>query len=500
LSQNAINACHGFDATIVDMRMKSEHKVLVQKKSVFDVLYARDSDGEYPVTTSVRTLKHPPDLRWINLPANNMAWIKALLTKAFIEDGATDVEAYRAMEKIWRQQHRGPRHPFMRPLCERAPRRTGAETPSLPNYDRARADHYASSPERLSRQPMRHHASHMDDSAVIEVRTPPPGREDTGDRLNDDSASSPAAPGSAKPKASSRFRRTQKPRKSPLISPASVEEGPTVAGASLSTNRIASFPISELSNESQEPKDVGGSNTAFIMPYLHYETDRGRRKMQDAAKVHTSRTHPSQHAPTCADEALVYAYLSSSLHLRRTLDQFWLHGVETETRDEDQVVGRWCREKSITERIYMVDQLWLFVLGPRLVITACPQRWQQPKRDDPLDLVEGVIQDVSQFASCSSVYDFVSLIVARASGVFDRHISSSDLKFMDMFEASIGNIADNETKLYSEFYQASSTVHHWLKDPVTANRGEGRTLSLSSRHYPVVVDQFLDIGAETSVR
>jgi hypothetical protein len=111
----------------------------------------------------------------------------------------------------------------------------------------------------------------------------------------------------------------------------------------------------------------------------------------------------------------------------------------------------------------------------------------------------------------------VSLIVARASGVFDRHISSPDLKFMDMFEASIGNIADNETKLYSEFYQASATVHRyvaldptyealcslyhsWLKDPVTANRGEGRTLSLSSRHYPVVVDQFLDIGAETSVR
>jgi len=71
---------------------------------------------------------------------------------------------------------------------------------------------------------------------------------------------------------------------------------------------------------------------------------------------------------------------------------------------------------------------------------------------------------------------------------------------MDMFEASIGNIADNETKLYSEFYQASNTVHHWLKDPVTANREAGRTLSLSSRHYPVVVDQFLDIGAETSVR
>jgi len=329
--------------------------VLVQKKSVYDVLYGRDADGGYPVTTSVRSLKHPPDLRWINLPANNMAWIKALLTKAFIEDGATDVEAYRAMEKIWRQQHRGPRHPFMRPLCERAPRRTGVETPSLPNYDRARADHYASSPERLSRQAMRHHASHMDDSAVVEVRTRP-ARDDAGDRLNDDSASSPAAPGTSKPKASSRLRRTQKPRKSPLLASTAGEEGPIVAGTSTPTSRMASFPISEVSLDSQDPKDVGGSNTAFIMPYLHYETDRGRRKMQDAAKSYTSRAHSAQHNPTCADEALVHAYLGSSLHLRRTLDQFWLHGVETETRDEDQVVGRWCREKSIIERIYMVNQ------------------------------------------------------------------------------------------------------------------------------------------------
>lgn len=134
------------------------------------------------------------------------------------------------------------------------------------------------------------------------------------------------------------------------------------------------------------------------------------------------------------------------------------------------------------------------------MVTAFPQRWRQPKRDDPLDLVEGIIQDLSQPSSVTSVYDFVSLITARASGAFDRHISHPDWKFMDIFEMSIGNIADQETKLYSYFYEASAAVHAWLKDPLAAKDTIPHTLSSTSRRYPAVIDKFLDIGKETSVR
>jgi hypothetical protein len=62
--------------------------------------------------------------RWIHLPANNMAWVEALLTKLFIEEGASDVQGFKALEKSFSHQHRGKQSHshFMRPLCQSTPR------------------------------------------------------------------------------------------------------------------------------------------------------------------------------------------------------------------------------------------------------------------------------------------------------------------------------------------------------------------------------------------
>lgn len=64
------------------------------------------------------------------------------------------------------------------------------------------------------------------------------------------------------------------------------------------------------------------------------------------------------------DELLVHAY-QRSLHPRRTLDQFFYHGIETDQRDSDQVVWRFCREyrKYEEKKLFMVDQLWMWILG-----------------------------------------------------------------------------------------------------------------------------------------
>lgn len=56
-----------------------------------------------------------------------MAWIEALLTKLFIEEGGSDVEGFKALERSFSHQHRGQQSHshFMRPLCQsttRAPR------------------------------------------------------------------------------------------------------------------------------------------------------------------------------------------------------------------------------------------------------------------------------------------------------------------------------------------------------------------------------------------
>lgn len=75
------------------------------------------------------------EFRWIHLPANNMAWVEALLTKLFIEEGGSDVEGFKALERSFSHQHRGQQSHshFMRPLCQsttRAPRppKTGDES------------------------------------------------------------------------------------------------------------------------------------------------------------------------------------------------------------------------------------------------------------------------------------------------------------------------------------------------------------------------------------
>jgi phage terminase large subunit GpA-like protein len=76
-----------------------------------------------------------------------------------------------------------------------------------------------------------------------------------------------------------------------------------------------------------------------------------------------SMTHT--YSPSTGDDALIDAYLRSSpaLHIRRTLDQFFYHGIDTATRDRDQVVYRYCKKRGLERRVFMVDQCWLWIFG-----------------------------------------------------------------------------------------------------------------------------------------
>lgn len=70
------------------------------------------------------------------------------------------------------------------------------------------------------------------------------------------------------------------------------------------------------------------------------------------------------------DELLVHAYMNSSLHPRRTLDQFFYHGIDTSVRDTDQVVYRYCqfhRPPREELKLFMVDQLWMWIMGGEII-------------------------------------------------------------------------------------------------------------------------------------
>ena len=79
-------------------------------------------------------------------------------------------------------------------------------------------------------------------------------------------------------------------------------------------------------------------------------------------------TRLASKSETCSvDENLIRAYLrpshakqTANFHVRRTLDQYAYAVGETSARDKDQLVYR--RSAPEHERIFMVDELWLWIL------------------------------------------------------------------------------------------------------------------------------------------
>jgi Mg2+ and Co2+ transporter CorA len=251
------------------------------------------------------------------------------------------------------------------------------------------------------------------------------------------------------------------------------------------------------------------------MPFLHYETDEKREKMSAAIKrAQSGRDLPNDPS---RDDLLVQAYLNASppLHTRRTLDQFFYHGIDTAERDRDQVVYRYCKRRGLEPKIFMVDQLWLWVVGKELIITSFPQRWQQPK-NDPLNVLDGIIEDMNAKTRppILSVYDLAMLITSRCLGLFDRHrLDNENYQFLDMFESSIGHVTNRESKLFERFNRASALAARWLKYHRRDRAPRAQRLPSPSPHRqpdlpkeskdkdadPIFVDALLDIGIETSL-
>ncbi len=261
------------------------------------------------------------------------------------------------------------------------------------------------------------------------------------------------------------------------------------------------------------------------MPFLHYETDERRQRMSHAINLVRDGWDPPLGSPR--DIMLTKGYLCNTrpLHPRRTLDQFFYHGIDTAIRDSDQVVYRYCQRHDIEKKVFMVDQLWLFVLSKDLVITCFPQRWDQPNRD-PLNVLDGIIEETNAKTRppIQSVYDLAMLITNRCSGMFDRYrLADQDYQFLDMFESSIGLVTNTESELFSRFNKASELSAEWLElhrnhsqrhganglssslsstltasspSLVPASGPEGEQLLATS---PVFPDALLDIGTETSL-
>ncbi|KAI1130000.1 hypothetical protein F5Y10DRAFT_138615 [Nemania abortiva] len=486
LSELEKSACEAFKATVVDFG-KFEKKQLVSKYSVYDLLYGWDNELDKPlVSTLTNNLHYKPDFRWIHLPANNIAWVETLLAKSFIEAGHRDIESFKALEKCFDQEHRGPfaHAHFMRTFCHRIP------SPRRDGPDKKEENPLTT----LSEDPSELSVSQSQDGDSSISRSPsnlqdkfPPNNETKKKSKSEQIAE----------------RHPKKPKraKGPPGNPQRQDSTTSTASGKPSI----SLPWDTPRHAASHGKIV------LFMPFLHYETDERRRKMSNA--IRWVLGEKQQVDPPTGDSLLIQAYLRSNppLHVRRTLDQFFYHGIDTSARDVDQVVYRFCNRYGIEKKVFMVDQLWLWVLGKDLVITCFPQRWEQPK-NDPLNVLDSIIEETNAKTRppIQSVYDLAMLITSRCSGMFDHsRLDDQDYQFLDMFESSIGVVTDRESKLFSRFNRASAQSAEWLKRH--RRRRASRSILIGSpgmeheneNEDEDNADQFpdalLDIGVETSL-
>ncbi|CAK7274964.1 hypothetical protein SEPCBS57363_006434 [Sporothrix epigloea] len=531
LSPAARAACNEFKATVVDFghfRDGKQHQVF--KRSVFDVLYGWDEENGKPkVDTQIKNIKYQPDFRWIHLPANNIAWVETLLSKWFIEGGHRDIEPFKALEKCFDQEHRGPlaHAHFMRTYCHRIPalhshgasmhQAMDRQSPFPPLSEEPTDDSVASTANSVSNTSS---AKGAGASATDGTITPVPKKTTAGAAIGqlDNGEGGFSTPRSDKKKGKGEQIAERHPRR-PKRASGSPGNPPGTKALKAAARSGALGLAQPLVWDASKLPALNGKIVLF-MPFLHYETDERRQRMTHAINLVRDGWEPPEGSPR--DIMLTKGYISNTppLHPRRTLDQFFYHGIDTSIRDTDQVVYRYCKRHDIEKKVFMVDQLWMWVLGKDLVITCFPQRWDQPARD-PLKVVDGIIEETNAKTRppIQSVFDLAMLITNRCSGMFDRYrLADQDYQFLDMFESSIGLVTNTESELFSRFNKASELSAEWLELHRRPSRRQigGLASSLASQssspsivssdegdrldeRMPVFPDALLDIGTETSL-
>ncbi|KAM0545976.1 hypothetical protein ACHAPJ_011088 [Fusarium lateritium] len=238
----------------------------------------------------------------------------------------------------------------------------------------------------------------------------------------------------------------------------------------------------------------------------------------DAAALYEAMSH-------FRDKELLkrYLYIDPPIHPRRTLDQayYWTLNT-TKDRDRDQVIYRatnaspqdfrhwdhkceeWVdhsKEKSKHEcqsctrairkisRAVMVDQLWMWILEEKTIITCFPKRYGTQKHDR-----SGVHKSIrtrlenARPNQIKSVFDLVLIIIDECSNTFFDRAETADLqpRVIDKFSEAIGNIARKETTSFERLFTWTENALDFYRHP--------RVTDPNELHVPL-----LDINPEANM-
>ncbi|KAM0813428.1 hypothetical protein AB5N19_13422 [Seiridium cardinale] len=255
-------------------------------------------------------------------------------------------------------------------------------------------------------------------------------------------------------------------------------------------------------------------NVALFLPYLHWETSSRRAKMvkvinhvmgvesRSSQNRHTfyqtvrdlsksknrkafEETQQKETKPILTRRQLLGRYLMTlariaeemdyeadevllrenvdrkpPLHIRRTLDQYYFLTLDnTSERDRDQVVYRGTISRSLSTRVVMVDQLWLWILDDNTIITSFPRRWGRNKPDPSgvhKSLRERLAPNTEVIKSIHHLGPYVTalIIMDQCSRVFFDRTKPLDQRpeVMDLFASAIGNVTEHTRIAYDNFW------------------------------------------------
>ncbi|KAK8057455.1 hypothetical protein PG996_011392 [Apiospora saccharicola] len=219
------------------------------------------------------------------------------------------------------------------------------------------------------------------------------------------------------------------------------------------------------------------------------------------------------------DKKLLEKYTSGDtpLHPRRTLDQAYHWKLNTtKKRDRDQVVyrattipsekyhiyhrteGMWPKHKDFNiegdcdectsrikkvSRVVMVDQLWMWVLDKKTIITCFPKRYGVNKQDSS-GVHKSIRRRLEANPQIRTVFDLGLIIFDECSNVFfDRtSVDPSQPAVIDIFSKAIGNVMHQQTASFDRLWK-------WTELATKAYRSK----NLVSSHFEIPL---LDINPE----
>ncbi|GAB1218513.1 hypothetical protein ATERTT37_007769 [Aspergillus terreus] len=242
--------------------------------------------------------------------------------------------------------------------------------------------------------------------------------------------------------------------------------------------RTGAIPPGSL-DESSGPKDPR------LAIYLHWDTYwnllQRRKVVEERLRQGRSRPAPDHVAESTLESKLIWKFLGSEppIHIRRTLDQYGYPNLRsTVARDDDQML--WKRTKKtinlsdelrnsildkdpsessnifIDGKVLMVDQLWLWIVDQKTVVTFFPRQeatTAEGKLYEQANLYNSIYNELNGDLArrFETAGDLAALIVLHAVTILLDRTLHHDLQVLRIFEESISILTESMTKSFKRF-------------------------------------------------